>query len=71
VLFRAFRDVSWQQEEERNDYHRLAEEAREHLAIVEGLIAGDAVAASDAMARHIRTGGRYWGRTMPMTQNRD
>jgi DNA-binding GntR family transcriptional regulator len=70
VLFRAFRDVSWQQEEERNDFHRLAEEAREHLAIVEGLLAGDAAAAADAMAHHIRTGGRYWGRTMPMTHDR-
>ena len=67
VLFRAFRDVSWQQEEERNDFHRLAEEAREHLAIVEGLLASDGEAAASAMAHHIRTGGRYWGRTMPMT----
>jgi len=50
VLFRAFRDVSWQQEEERNDFHRLAEEAREHLAIVEGLLAGDSEAAAKAMA---------------------
>jgi DNA-binding GntR family transcriptional regulator len=64
VLFRAFRDVSWEQEEARNDFHRLAEEAHEHLAIVEGLIAGSADAAADAMAHHIRTGGRYWGRTM-------
>lgn len=64
VLFRAFRDVAWEQEEARNDYHRLAEEAREHLAIVEGLLAGDAEAAASAMANHIRTGARYWGRTM-------
>ena len=69
VLFRAFRDVSWQQEEERNDFHRLAEEAREHLAIVEGLLAGDPDEAARAMANHIRTGGRYWGRTMPMTKD--
>jgi DNA-binding GntR family transcriptional regulator len=66
VLFRAFRDVSWEQEEMRNDYHRLAEEAREHLAIVEALLAGDAEAAATAMAHHIRTGGRYWGRALPM-----
>jgi DNA-binding GntR family transcriptional regulator len=65
VLFRVFRDVSWEQEEARNDFHRLAEEAREHLAIVEGLLAGDAEAAAGAMAHHIRTGGRYWGRAMP------
>ncbi len=64
VLFRAFRDVAWEQEEARNDFHRLAEEASEHLAIVEGLLAGDADAAAGAMAQHIRTGARYWGRTM-------
>jgi DNA-binding GntR family transcriptional regulator len=64
VLFRAFRDVSWELEEARNDFHRLAEEAREHMAIVEGLLAGDADASAAAMAQHIRTGGRYWGRTM-------
>jgi DNA-binding GntR family transcriptional regulator len=69
VLFRAFRDVSWQQEEERNDFHRLAEEAHEHLAIVEGLLAGDAATAAEAMAQHIRTGGRYWGRTIPITRS--
>jgi DNA-binding GntR family transcriptional regulator len=67
VLFRVFRDVSWQQEEERNDFHRLAEEAHEHLAIVEGLLASDADAAAEAMAHHIRTGGRYWGRAIPTT----
>jgi DNA-binding GntR family transcriptional regulator len=65
VLFRAFRDVSWEQDEARNDFHRLAEEAREHLAIVEGLLAGDADASAAAMAHHIRSGGKYWGRAMP------
>jgi DNA-binding GntR family transcriptional regulator len=64
VLFRAFRDVSWEQEEARNDFHRLAEEAHEHMAIVQALLAGDGDAAAEAMAQHIRTGGRYWGRTM-------
>jgi DNA-binding GntR family transcriptional regulator len=65
TLFRAFRDVAWEREEARNDYHRLAEEAHEHYAIVEGLLAGDAKRASKAMARHIRTGGTYWSRVMP------
>jgi DNA-binding GntR family transcriptional regulator len=64
ILFRAFRDVAWQREEARNDGHRLFEEAREHLAIVEGLLAGDARAAARAMARHIRSGARYWSRVM-------
>ena len=65
ILFRAFRDVSWEREEARNDPHRLAEEAREHLAIVEALLAGDARAAARAMARHIRSGARYWSRSVP------
>jgi DNA-binding GntR family transcriptional regulator len=65
ILFRAFRDVSWEREEARNDYHRLVEEADEHLAIVDGLLAGDAREASRAMARHIRSGARYWSRMMP------
>jgi DNA-binding GntR family transcriptional regulator len=65
ILFRAFRDVAWEQEEARNDYHRLAEEAHEHHAIVAALLAGDAKEAARAMARHIRMGGRYWSRLMP------
>jgi DNA-binding GntR family transcriptional regulator len=65
ILFRAFRDVSWEREEARNDYHRLAEESHEHLAIVEGLLAGDRKAAARAMARHIRSGARYWSRALP------
>jgi DNA-binding GntR family transcriptional regulator len=65
ILFRAFRDVAWEHDESRNDYHRLAEEAVEHLAIVEGLLAGDAKSAARAMAQHIRSGARYWSRAMP------
>jgi DNA-binding GntR family transcriptional regulator len=64
MLFRAFRDVAWAHDEARNDYHRLAEEAHEHLAIVEGLRAGDARAAARAMSRHIRSGVRYWTRAV-------
>ena len=65
TLFRAFRDVAWQHDAARNDYHRLTEEAREHLAVVEALLAGDARGAARAMARHIRSGARYWTRAMP------
>jgi DNA-binding GntR family transcriptional regulator len=65
ALFRAFRDVAWEHDEARNDYHRLAEESHEHLAIVEALLAGDARAAARAMARHIRSGARYWSRALP------
>jgi DNA-binding GntR family transcriptional regulator len=69
TLFRAFRDVSWEQDEARNDFRRLAEEAHEHLAIVEALRAGDAREAGRAMARHIRSGSRYWSRAMPNGTN--
>jgi len=65
MLFRAFRDVSYVRHEERNDLRRLAEEAHEHLAIVEGLLAGDKQAAATAMARHIRSGVKYWSRSLP------
>jgi DNA-binding GntR family transcriptional regulator len=65
ILFRAFRDVSWEHDEARNDFHRLAEEAHEHLAIVEALLAGDSKEAARAMARHIQSGTKYWSRAMP------
>ena len=62
TLFRAFRDVSWTEHQARNDYRRLAAEAREHLAIVEALRAGDAREAVRAMSRHLRSGVKYWAR---------
>ncbi len=65
MLFRAFRDASWQREENRNDYHRLGEEAREHLTIVEALMRNDRAGAVRAMSRHIMSGCRYWSRTLP------
>jgi DNA-binding GntR family transcriptional regulator len=65
TLFRAFRDMAWEHSESRNDYHRLTEEAHEHLAIVEALRAGKAREAAKAMARHIRSGARYWSRALP------
>jgi DNA-binding GntR family transcriptional regulator len=69
TLFRAFRDVAWAHDEACNDFHRLGEEAHEHLAIVEALLAGDAKTAARAMARHIRSGVRYWSRAMPAELN--
>ena len=66
LLFRAFRDASWEKRVANNDYYRFAEEADEHLAIVEALIEGDAKAASRAMAQHIRKGVKYWSRGLPM-----
>jgi DNA-binding GntR family transcriptional regulator len=68
TLFRAFRDVAWQHDEARNDYHRIAEEGHEHLAIVVALLDGDGKRAAQAMAAHIRSGVRYWSRSMPDKQ---
>ncbi|MBN9518425.1 GntR family transcriptional regulator [bacterium] len=62
TLFRAFRDVAWEHEEARNDYHRIGVEAHEHLALIRALAAADAKAAARAMARHIRSGEVYWSR---------
>jgi DNA-binding GntR family transcriptional regulator len=60
TLFRTFRDVTWDLELARRDFHRIAVEAREHLAITGALLAGDANAATRAMAAHIRSGVTYW-----------
>lgn len=64
ILFRAFRDVAWDHDQARRDYRRLAEEARQHLAIVEALSAGDRRAAMRAMSLHIRSGMKYWTRAL-------
>jgi DNA-binding GntR family transcriptional regulator len=65
TLFRALRDVSWAYDKSRSDYRRLAGECREHLTIVEALLAGDARGAARAMALHIRSGVKYWSRSIP------
>lgn len=65
ILFRACRDVAWEHDKAHNDYHRIAEEGYEHLAIVDALIDGDGKQAARAMASHIRSGIRYWSRSMP------
>jgi DNA-binding GntR family transcriptional regulator len=67
MLFRAFRDLSWKHDKSKNDFHRLGEEADQHLAIVEALIAQDRSAATQAMSRHILSGRKYWSRSMPET----
>lgn len=63
-LFRAFRDMAWEHDEAHNDLRRVAEEAREHLAVVEALQAGKRQEAARAMARHIDAGCRYWSRAV-------
>ncbi len=65
ILFRTFRDASWEHVESRHDYRRFAEEAREHLEIVEALLTGDRKRAVRAMARHIRSGVESWSRALP------
>ena len=61
-LFRAFRDAAWDHSESHNDFHRLAAESSEHLAIVGALLAGNRPAAVRAMASHIASGMTYWCR---------
>ncbi|MFO0966792.1 MAG: GntR family transcriptional regulator [Gemmataceae bacterium] len=68
MLFRAFRDVTYSRRKANVGCARLAEEACEHLAIVEGLQQEDAKAASKAMARHMRSGVKYWSRIMPAAE---
>jgi DNA-binding GntR family transcriptional regulator len=65
TLFRAFRDAAWDHSRSHNDYHRLAAEAHEHVAIVQALLAGDRPRAVRAMARHIASGMTYWCRALP------
>lgn len=65
LLFRAFRDAAWDHRIAINDYYRFTEEASEHLEIVEALIESDAKRAARAMARHIRSGVKYWSRGLP------
>ncbi|MDB5345937.1 MAG: rspR 2 [Schlesneria sp.] len=65
ILFRTFRDVSWQHDSDRQDYHRLTEEAREHQAIVDALLAEKRVEATRAMSYHIRSGIKHWSKALP------
>jgi len=65
TLFRACRDIAWERDEARNDSHRVIEESREHLVIVEALLANEPREAARAMAHHICSGGKYWSRAIP------
>ena len=65
LLFRTFRDVAWEHNQANKEQLRFVEEAREHLAIVGPLLAGDGKAAAAAMSRHIRAGLKYWSRAVP------
>jgi len=61
LLYRAFRDSAYEQKGPLDNYLRKDVEAREHLAIVEALIARDRKAAVRAMSRHIVSALGYFG----------
>jgi DNA-binding GntR family transcriptional regulator len=65
LLFRAFRDAAWRRYAVTRDHHRIVEEAREHLEIVEHLLADNAAQASRSMGRHINGGLRFWISAIP------
>ncbi len=67
VLFRAFRDMAWEHDEAMNDLHRVAEEAHEHLSIVESLLDGRRQDAVRSMGLHIEGGAKYWSRALVTT----
>jgi DNA-binding GntR family transcriptional regulator len=69
ILFRTFRDVSWEHASEHHDFYRLAEEANEHLAIVAALLAGNRRESSRAMSRHIRSGIVHWSKALTPPSN--
>lgn len=69
ILFRAFRDMSYTHHKAQNDLGRLVEEAHEHLAVVEAIAVGDRREAARAMSRHIKSGVKYWSRSLPPAQN--
>ena len=60
LLYRFLRDLAYEQEGPINNYFRKDVEAREHLAIVEALMAGDKGCAVRAMSRHIVSSLRYF-----------
>ncbi|HUR52563.1 MAG TPA: GntR family transcriptional regulator [Gemmataceae bacterium] len=62
TLFRAFRDVAWEQEQARADFARIGVEVAEHLAVLDGLRTNDRKAAGRAMAAHVRSTEGYWAR---------
>jgi DNA-binding GntR family transcriptional regulator len=64
TLFRSFRDLSWTHDAGQNDGSRIGQEAEQHLAILNALQAKDRRAAARAMAKHIRSGVRYWSRAV-------
>jgi DNA-binding GntR family transcriptional regulator len=65
ILFRGFRDASWQHDQSQNDFRRLKQEAEEHLKIVDALSRNTPREAANAMAAHLKSGLKYWSRAIP------
>jgi DNA-binding GntR family transcriptional regulator len=61
LLYRAFRDSAYEKEGPLNNFLRKDVEAREHLAIVEAMLARDRGASVRAMSRHILSSIKYFG----------
>jgi len=64
ILFRAFRDVGYSNYEQRNDFTRFDEDTRQHLAIVQALLADDVRNAVRLMSRHIFSAVEHWERVI-------
>jgi len=69
LLYRAFRDSSYEQEGPLDNFLRKDVEAREHLAIVEALLARDRAASVRAMSRHIISSIKYFGEISRLTNS--
>jgi DNA-binding GntR family transcriptional regulator len=65
ILFRVCRDVTYTHDPNRITSGRFVAEAREHLAIINALLAEDRPRAVRAMSRHILTSVEHWGRLLP------
>jgi hypothetical protein len=62
LLYRSLRDLAYEQEGPISNDFRKDLEAREHLAIVAALMAGDRRGAVRAMSRHVLSALRYFQR---------
>ena len=67
LLYRAFRDSAYEEEGALNNYLRKDIEAREHLTIVEAMLARDRGAAVRAMSRHVLSARKYFSQISRLT----
>ena len=69
LLYRAFRDSAFEKEGPLSNYFRKDVEAREHLAIVEAMLARDRAASVRAMSRHILSAIKYFVEISPLANS--